>query len=117
MKIVDILRATREKLSDPKKWVKGTNTDVEGRQCLAYTLFQVAGMVDNSNQNIVVRFQDEVTRVLGFESASNLVDFNDSRLTTHQMLLARLDKGIADAEANTGRTDSLPESVPGPRTN
>ena len=101
---LDVLRDTREFLSDPARWTKGTAArDANGDPCeveyehaksfclLGATLYTTLG-----RPSLFDRTKDYLSYVL--DSPLNLRQLNDNPATTHEEILALLDRAIAFAE-------------------
>jgi hypothetical protein len=92
-------KRTRKLLSDPERWLK-YGTRLEDRACL----LAAATGAGNVNQLVCIngrkgKFADEAyefARFLGFERVWDAMNWNDTQERTHEEVLARLDKAIAE---------------------
>lgn len=86
-----VLQATRDYLADPEHWIKGTSMRGDA-MCLGHTVFRVLG---GSVSGMVTKEQTDayhkMESFMGFDH-DKLVVFNDSNLTTHAVMLERLDR-------------------------
>jgi len=104
---VGVLRAAREKITDPNKWTReysarnadGVGVDPLDPEAVRWCALGAMRVV-NPNGCIVGSPYEALTRALNPGSADGIADFNDHR--THEEVLALFDKAIA-AEEKEGR--------------
>jgi hypothetical protein len=99
MNALEVLKATRELLSDPARWTQGVYARVGDEQCDELNPFASCFCLSGA----FWRFgADEIhparLRLSGVLGVTNLIAWNDAPERTHNEVLAALDKAIALAE-------------------
>jgi hypothetical protein len=95
--LTEVLKATREFLTDPNHWKKGPTTN--------HTKCLVNAVWDAGSSGDVVEYLDAMASERGFPDRENgglrpAAAFNDAPETTHADVLAFLDLAIKRAEAS-----------------
>jgi hypothetical protein len=94
---LEVLRAARERLTNPKMWRHEGTVGANGERCLGLTLSDV-GDRDYEAHLAVARALGLVTEETTPRNET-IYDWNDDAATTHADVLAALDKTIAIEEA------------------
>lgn len=101
--VADLLRAARERISNPDHWTKNTNArDANGTTCSVFShaacSFCAMGTVFKETRNNRNLEGDCFTALSVVGNSLGIATFNDAKTTKHKDVLAMFDKAIEFAE-------------------
>lgn len=96
MTTLEVLRAARERLTDPANWCGMSASDGRGAVCIAIAVSDVYG---DSFWQAAHRVLARLLPDGGEYTAKALHNWNDHHATSHADVLALLDRAIANEEA------------------
>lgn len=91
--VLSTLRKVRKLLSNPKRWIQGSNTEELADGTTGYCLLGATEKVDGPFEQAVVQSMAE------FISDGYIASFNDAPRRKHSQILKFLDKVIGKVEA------------------
>jgi hypothetical protein len=103
MSVKEDLRAVRQLLSDPERWIKGAYhrpSVYDGKEsyCLRGAVDHVVGYCSGEHWIRIRRLMDVSISRIRKNHIGGMVAFNDAPETTHEDVLAVLDLAIKEAE-------------------